>query len=241
MRLLAFGASLCCSALTLFAATAQEHLRQATEVFQEIMATPDKSIPQDLLDKAHCVVIAPGVKKGAFIVGGEFGKGIVTCRNNGGTGWGAPAAIRIEGGSFGAQIGGQSADIVMLVMNRRGMDKLMSDKFTLGADASVAAGPVGRTAAAMTDAQMTAEILSWSRTKGLFAGIALKGATLRPDKEDNRELYRKTLTTRDILMSNMALPPAARPLAAELAKHSPAEKPSPASAEREETGTRRRK
>jgi lipid-binding SYLF domain-containing protein len=197
--------------------TAQERLKDATEVFSEIMGTPDKSIPEDLLGKAECVVIVPGMKKGAFIVGAEFGKGFVTCRK--GSSWGAPAAIKIEGGSFGFQIGGQGIDVVMLVMNRRGMDKLMGSKFTLGGDASIAAGPVGRNASAQTDASLNAEILSWSRSKGLFAGVALKGATLRAEESENKDLYGQRMTTREVLTGNMAVPPAAAPLITALSRY----------------------
>src|SRR5579864_7425752 len=147
MRSLAVIASFLISTAALVADTVQERLSDATAVFSEIMGTPDKGIPQDLIDKAQCVVIIPGLKKGAFVVGGEFGRGFVECRKGSGTGWGAPAAVRMEGGSVGLQIGGSSTDLVMLVMNQRGMDRLLGDKFTLGADATVAAGPVGRTAA----------------------------------------------------------------------------------------------
>ena len=159
------------------AETAQERLAAAADVFQEIMATPDKGIPQDLLAKAQCVIVIPGLKKGAFVVGGQYGRGFAECRKEDGFGWGAPGAVRVEGGSVGFQIGGSSTDVVMLVMNRHGMEKLLGDKFTLGADASVAAGPVGRTANAATDVRMDAEILAWSRAKGVFAGISLSGAT----------------------------------------------------------------
>jgi lipid-binding SYLF domain-containing protein len=138
-----------------------ERLGEAAAVFSEIMATPDKGIPQDLLENAHCIVIAPNVMTGAFVVGGKYGKGYLFCRNKSGTGWSAPGTVRIEGGSVGFQIGGSSTDLIMLVMNERGADKLLSSKFTLGAEGSVAAGPVGRTATAQTDAQMHAEILSW--------------------------------------------------------------------------------
>jgi lipid-binding SYLF domain-containing protein len=185
MRRSVLIASFLVSATALLADTAQERLNESAAVFSEIMGTPDNGIPQELLEKAQCVVIVPGLKKGAFVVGGEFGRGFVECRRGNGAGWGAPAAIRMEGGSFGLQIGGSSTDVVMLVMNQRGMDRLLGDKFTLGADASVAAGPVGRTATAETDAKLTAEILAWSRAKGLFAGVALKGATLRPDEKEN--------------------------------------------------------
>src|SRR5579871_3056539 len=178
-------AALCCSSLGLWAASIQEELRNSADVMQEIMATPEKGIPQDLLNKAYCIVIVPGLKKAAFVVGGQYGKGVAVCRRSPGTGWGAPAAVKVEGGSFGFQIGGSSTDVVMLIMNEHGMHQLEKSKFTLGGDASIAAGPVGRTAAANTDAYMSAEILSWSRSKGLFAGISLSGATLRPDRDDN--------------------------------------------------------
>jgi len=218
-KILILTATLLTPAIGLLAATAQERLRDSAEVFHEIMATPDKGIPQDLIAKAACVVIVPGLKKGAFIVGGQYGKGFAICRREH-AGWGPPAAVRVEGGSFGFQIGGSSTDVVMLIMNESGMRKLDRDKFTLGADASVAAGPVGRTAAAGTDAYMTAEILSWSRARGLFAGIALNGATLRPDMDDNKELYGERLNSKEILMTNKPVPEAARPLIGELDKYS---------------------
>ena len=202
------------------AESAPDRLADAAAVFSEIMATPDKGIPQEFLEKAQCVIIVPGMKKAAFVVGGEFGKGFVECRNSSGTGWGAPAAVRVEGGSVGFQIGGSSTDVVMLVMNKRGMDKLASSKFTLGADASVAAGPVGRTADAKTDAYMTAEILAWSRSKGLFAGISLNGATLRADEDSNKELYSSRLTTKEILAGNQTTPASADKLITELNRFS---------------------
>ena len=200
--------------------TPQERLQAATEVFSEIMSTPDKGIPQNLLADAQCVVIVPGFKKAAFIVGGEFGRGFAECRRANGMGWDAPAAVRMEGGSLGFQLGGSSTDLVMLVMSKRGMDKLLQDKFTIGADASAAAGPVGRTANAETDAQMHAEILSWSRSRGLFAGISLNGATLRPDADANAELYGHKMTNKQILTANMKPPAAARQLVSELDRYS---------------------
>jgi SH3 domain-containing YSC84-like protein 1 len=221
MRGLAIAASLLVATTAIWAAeSAQERLDKSARVFSEIMAAPDKGIPQDLLSKADCVVILPGVKKAAFVVGGEMGHGFVECRKQSGTGWGAPAAVKIEGGSVGWQIGGESADIVMLVMNRHGMDKLLQDKVTLGADASVAAGPVGRTANANTDLKMSAEILAWSRAKGLFAGIALNGASLRPDTKENAQLYGRDMTTRDVVMGNVAPPAAAQSLVAQLDRYS---------------------
>jgi len=213
------AAALGCSSLA-FADNAAERLQEAARDLHEIMATPDQGIPQDLMNKAYCVVIVPSLKKGAFVVGGEYGKGFATCRRGMGMGWGAPAAIKVEGGSFGFQIGGSSTDVVMLVMNEHGMRELDKDKFTLGGDASIAAGPIGRTASAQTDAAMSAEILSWSRTKGIFAGISLSGASLRPDREGNRELYGTALSSREILMTKTALPAAARPLISELDRYS---------------------
>jgi SH3 domain-containing YSC84-like protein 1 len=201
-----------------------KRLGEAASVFKEIMAAPDKGIPQDLLEQAHCIVIVPDLKTGAFIVGGKYGKGYVSCRNKNNSGWSAPATVRIEGGSVGFQIGGSSTDLIMLVMSERGADKLLSSKFTLGAEGSVAAGPVGRTATAQTDAQMHAEILSWSRSQGLFAGIALEGATLREDLDDNATLYGKKLENRYIVTSGIAAPRSAAPLLALLNKYSARER-----------------
>ena len=200
MRIFAVVAALGAGS-ALLADTPQERLREAIEVFQEIMGTPDKGIPQDLLDRAHCAVIIPNMKKAAFGIGGQYGRGFAICRQGTGWGWGAPAAVRMEGGSFGFQIGASSTDLVMLVMNERGMKKLLESKFTLGADASATAGPVGRSASAQTDAQMSAEILAWSRSQGVFAGIALSGATLRNDLDENKELYGRELHNREVLMT----------------------------------------
>ena len=197
----------CVCAVNLLAENAQERMKSATQVFNEIMTTPDKAIPMDLLHKSECVVIVPGLKKAAFLVGGEFGKGFVTCRRTSGLGWGAPAAIRVEGGNFGLQLGGSATDLIMLIMNQHGMEQLTKSKFTLGADASVAAGPVGRTTSAQTDASMTAEVLSWSRTKGLFAGISMNGATLRSDEDANQEMYAKKMTTAEIVLVNTMVAP----------------------------------
>ena len=182
-----------------------ERLQSAAASFQEIMQVPERSIPQDLLQKAECAIIIPGMKKGAFIVGAKYGRGFLSCRK-GEVGWSAPAGVRVEGGSLGFQIGGTETDVVMLVLNSRGADKLMKSKFTLGADAAVAAGPVGRTSSAETDAMMHAEILSWSRSRGVFAGISLKGATLRPDTDANRELYGSELTNKDIVRGDVKVP-----------------------------------
>ena len=188
----------------------RKRLDEAAAVFSEVMAAPDKGIPQDMLANAHCIVIVPSLKTAAFVVGGKYGKGYVSCRNKSGVGWSAPATVRIEGGSVGFQIGGSTTDLIMLVMNERGADKLLSSKFTLGAEGSVAAGPVGRTATAQTDAQMHAEILSWSRSQGLFAGLALEGATLRQDLDDNATLYGKKLENREIVTTGCAYPQSGR-------------------------------
>jgi SH3 domain-containing YSC84-like protein 1 len=200
-----------------------QRLQESATVFTEIMTAPDKGIPEDLLEKAHCIVIIPSMKQGAFVVGAKYGKGFVSCRRKGNKGWSAPAAMRVEGGSVGFQIGGSETDVIMLVMNPRGAERLMDSKFTLGAEGSVAAGPVGRTATAETDAKMTAEILSWSRARGAFAGIALKGATLRADLDDNAAMYGAKLTTREIIEKWRPAPAAAAPLLKSLAKYSPHE------------------
>jgi lipid-binding SYLF domain-containing protein len=199
---------------------AAKRLDDSADMLTEIMSAPDKGIPQDLLGGAHCVVLVPGVKKAAFIIGGKYGKGFMLCRKPSGVGWSAPAAIRVEGGSFGFQIGGSETDVVMLVNSETGAKKLLESKFTVGGDASVAAGPVGRTSSAETDAQLHAEILSYSRTRGAFAGIALNGATLRPDEDWNKELYGSALTNKEIVMGSTPHPPAAKKLIATLDKYS---------------------
>ncbi len=199
---------------------AVKRLDEASAVFSEIMATPDKGIPRDLLEKAHCIVIVPGLKTAAFVFGGKYGKGYVSCRRPGVAGWSAPGTVRIEGGSFGFQIGGSETDLIMLVMNARGADKLLSSKFTLGAEGSVAGGPVGRTATAQTDAQMHAEILSWSRSQGLFAGVALEGATLRQDLDDNATMYGRKLENRDIVTTSIKTPAVAKKLITQLNRYS---------------------
>jgi SH3 domain-containing YSC84-like protein 1 len=221
MRYIAIAASVIMATSAFAAGKATERLGDAASDFSEIMQTPDKGIPQDLLAKSQCVVIVPGLKKAAFVIGAEYGRGFAVCRKADGVGWGAPAAVRMEGGSVGFQLGATDTDLFLLVMSRRGMDKLTEDKFTLGADASAAAGPVGRTANAATDAQMRAEILAWSRARGLFAGISVNGATLRPAHDWNRELYGRDLSNRDILMSGtVPPPPEAMPLIHELDRFS---------------------
>src|SRR6266849_6162445 len=200
-----------------------KRLNDAAAVFSEVMAAPDKGIPQEMLEHANCIVIVPDLKTGAFVFGGKYGKGYLSCRNKRGKGWSAPAAVRIEGGSVGFQIGGSSTDLIMLVMNARGADKLLSSKFTLGAEGSVAAGPVGRTATAQTDAQMHADILSWSRSQGLFVGLALEGATLQQDLDDNANIYGKRLENRDIVTTKRRVPASAAKLIDALNKYSPQE------------------
>lgn len=181
-----------------------KRLNAAGEVFNEIMAVSDKAIPQNLLDGAECVVIVPGTKKGAFIFGGKYGRGFLSCRNKNGVGWTAPGGVRIEGFNFGLQAGGSETDIVMLVMNQKGMRRLLRSRFTLGGDASAAAGPVGRTVEAKTDALLTAEILAYSRTRGVFAGVSLDGATLRQDKKVNNGLYGYPYENRYIITNDMS-------------------------------------
>ena len=219
---LTLAASLALAAASLLhaATEADKRLQASTAVLSEIMASSDKSIPQDLLNKAECVVIVPGLKKGAFILGGKFGRGFFLCRNESGLGWSAPGAVKVEGGSVGFQIGGSETDVLMLVLNKGGAEKLLSSKFTLGADATVAAGPVGRASSADTDAKFRAEILTYSRSRGAFAGISLQGATLRPDKDADEELYGAGKENRDIVMGNTPPPAEAKSLIMTLNKYS---------------------
>ncbi len=197
-----------------------DRISDATTVLHEVMSAPDKGIPEDILKKAQCVGIIPGVKKAGFIVGAKYGKGIVVCRAD--HQWSAPSTVIVEGGSVGFQIGASETDVVFVVQNMDGEKKLMQDKFTIGASAGATAGPVGRTAQAETDAQLHAEILSYSRSRGLFAGIDLGGATLRPDKDANRLLYGGGVSQRDILTGRVAQPADAGALYAELNRYSPA-------------------
>jgi len=203
------------------AAKTTERLEDSAALFSEVMSAPDKAIPQDLFDKSACIVLIPGLKKAALLIGGKYGRGFAVCRAGGGhAGWGPPAALRVEGGGAGFQIGVSSTDVILLVMNERGMQKLSTSKFTLGADATAAAGPVGRNATAQTDAFMTAEILSWSRSKGLFAGISLDGATLRNDLDENEIMYGQRWTSKQILGSGAKPPASAHKLLAELNRYS---------------------
>ncbi len=199
---------------------ATDRLDSSAEVLSDMMHESDKGIPHGLMDKAQCVLIVPNMKKAGFIFGAKYGRGYVMCRRQSGTGWSAPAAMRIEGGSFGLQIGGSESDVVLLVMNKDGMKHILEDKFTLGGDASVAAGPVGRDTDAQTDAAMHAEMLSWSRSRGIFAGLTLEGATLRPDHDADKELYGRDYTNREILMGDTRTPPAAAKLEALLDRDS---------------------
>ncbi|MGC2272410.1 MAG: lipid-binding SYLF domain-containing protein [Candidatus Sulfotelmatobacter sp.] len=187
---------------------------KAAQVFKEIMSTPDQGIPSDLLESAKCIAIIPGDKKFAFIFGGSYGRGVATCRNK--HGWSAPMFVAVDGGSVGYQIGGSSTDLVMLFMNDHALQSLMSDKFKLGADASVAAGPVGRNAAAGTDLKLNAEILSYSRSKGIFAGVSLDGAVMQADKSGDKAIYGRAVTRREILDGKVAVPASARGLVEEL-------------------------
>jgi SH3 domain-containing YSC84-like protein 1 len=187
---------------------------KAAQVFKEIMNTPDQGIPQELLESVKCIAIIPGDVKFAFIFGGNYGRGLATCRTR--HGWSAPMFVAIEGGSVGYQIGGSSTDIVMLFMNDHALKSLLSDKFKLGADASVAAGPVGRTAAANTDLKLNAEILSYSRAKGVFAGVSLNGAVVQADKSGDEAMYGHDVNRHEILDGKVAVPASARPLLHEI-------------------------
>src|SRR5580692_9981283 len=196
------------------AETYEQRLSDSTTVLHEMSQASDEGIPQDLLRKARCVIVVPGLKKVAFIGGGKYGRGFASCMTR--KGWSPPAAIRIEGGSFGLQLGGSSTDVIMLVLNQGGMKKLMSDKVTLGGEAAAAAGPVGRSTSANTDVLMKAEILSWSRSRGVFAGISLEGATLRQDEDENAKLYGKPLTNKEILTGTVKRPTMGGPFLAQL-------------------------
>lgn len=211
--------ALACSA-SLFASKEDvvKRLNATTEVFNEIMKTPDKGLPREILERAQCIVIVPDMKKGGFIVGAKYGKGFMTCKA--GSGWSGPSAIKIEGGSFGAQIGAGEVDVVLVVMNKEGAEKLMRSEFTLGGDAGAMAGPVGRDASAQTDALMHAQILSYSRSRGVFAGVTVTGSTLRSDDKDNEYLYGKPVEHKAILMGQVPKPAEAQPLYAALNSYS---------------------
>jgi SH3 domain-containing YSC84-like protein 1 len=210
MRVFTGGVIVVLAAVTLSAANIStreaKRIEEAATVLKEIHAVPDKDIPLDLWEKAACVIVVPGLKKAAFVIGGEYGKGLMSCRHDGQ--WSAPIFMEIGKGSWGLQIGAQSIDLVLLVMNTSGMEKMLRNKVTLGAEASIAAGPVGRDARAATDAQLKAEILSYSRTQGLFAGINLSGGVVRADADDNADLYDKKIVPSDVVMSTTVRPPA---------------------------------
>jgi len=196
--------------------SADARLQAATEDLHEMMNASDKGIPQDLIAKASCVVVVPNLKAGGFIVGGQYGKGFFTCRKPSGVGWSAPGSVRLSGGKFGLLIGGKETDVIMLVMNKRGMDHLLSDKFQIGGEASAAAGPVGRDSSAMTDATLNAEILTYSRSRGVFGGLDIGGSAVTSDEDSNRELYGQKINNKEILESNMKVPAAAQPFIHEL-------------------------
>ena len=197
-----------------------KRLDAASDLLSSMMKADDKGVPQDLINKAQCVILIPGLKKAAFIVGGKYGKGFASCRKMSGTGWSAPAAIRVEGGSVGFQIGGSEQDVLLLVMNENGMKHLLESKFTIGAEAAAAAGPVGRDLSAQTDVQLRAEMLSYSRARGLFAGLSLGGATLRPDEETNTEMYGREITNKEILTTAVKAPASAAKLGTLLNRNS---------------------
>src|ERR1700693_3193415 len=192
----------------------EKRIRVAGEVLNEVLDAKDRGIPEDLLGKAQCVGVIPSLKRAGFIVGAKYGKGVVVCRSD--SGWSAPSTVIVEGGSVGFQIGVGETDLVFVVMNHRGMDHIMADKFTVGGDASAMAGPVGRSSQAATDAMMNAEILSWSRSRGIFAVVSVEGATLRPDHKDNREMYGREVTQREILTGAVPRPSGADALYADL-------------------------
>jgi lipid-binding SYLF domain-containing protein len=201
----------------------EDRLRNSGTVLKEILDVPD-DIPRDLLDKADCVVVFPSVLKAAFIVGGSYGRGAMSCRRGEDFrgSWGAPTMMALEGGSFGFQIGGEATDFVLLVMNERGASGILSSKVKLGADASAAAGPVGRTTSAETDATLRADLLSYSRARGAFIGVSLEGSTIRPDNAANRQIYGRELSAREIVLSgHVAIPPAAEAMISTLDSRTP--------------------
>ncbi len=199
----------------------ETQLQKATNVVNEVMQTPDRGIPQDLLDRAVCVGVVPSELKGAFLFGGTYGRGVLVCRRGGNGPWGAPSMFTIGGGSFGFQIGGEATDVVFIVMNPEGARKLVQDSVKLGGEASVAAGPVGRTAEGATDAQLHAEILSYSRTRGVFAGLSLNGAVMKQDKGENERMYHRKVSAKQILIQGEVAPTVdAQPLDDTLARYS---------------------
>ena len=214
------GLAVAATSLTAFGASDKaklnERLTNATAVVNEIMSTPDKGIPQSILSGASCVVVIPGFKKGAFTVGIQYGQGVATCRTP--KGWSAPVFVRLEGGSFGFQIGGQSTDLVLVAMNQNGLQEMLKNKFKIGGDAAASAGPVGRNAQAGTDWKLNAEFLTYSRSKGLFAGIDLDGTVLSQNDDDTKEFYGKSSPFESVLKGSQATPPTARPFVGTVAK-----------------------
>lgn len=203
------AAALACGLAATVSAGAEgdsKRLAEAATVLRDIHAAPDKDIPQELWEKAQCVAVIPSVKKAAFIIGGEYGKGVVSCRNGGS--WSAPSFLELQKGSVGFQIGGESVDLVLLVMNDEGVNRLLESKVALGTEASIAGGPVGRDARAMTNAQLKAQMLSYSRAQGLFAGIDLTGGVMKPDTDENRAFYGRALSAREILKDHKVAAPA---------------------------------
>ena len=203
---------------TLIVLADDERLKDAELVLTEMATTDDAGIPMSLIAKSRCVVVVPSLKKVALGIGGQYGRGYIACRKEGG-GWSGPGGIRVEGGSFGLQIGGSATDVILLVMNQRGVDKLLSNQFKVGADAAVAAGPVGREASAQTDITMRAEMLAWSRSRGVYAGIALQGSTLREDSGENKELYGKEMSNKEIVTGRVAVPKSAESFVRALSKY----------------------
>jgi SH3 domain-containing YSC84-like protein 1 len=195
---------------------ANERAQAAADVLNEIQAAPDKGIPEEVLRSSECVAVVPSMLKGGFIVGAKYGRGLASCRTE--KGWSAPAFFVVTGGSFGFQIGGQAVDLVMLIMNKEGMRHLLSSEFALGADASVAAGPVGRHAEGNTDWKMRAEVLTYSRARGLFAGVSLNGAVIKQDKDSTREFYGRMVPFKTSLIGEIEPPPAANPFLTSLAQ-----------------------
>jgi lipid-binding SYLF domain-containing protein len=196
--------------------TPDKRLRNSAATFHDIMSAPDRAIPRNLLDRAQCIVIVPGMKKAAFLVGGEYGRGFASCRIPGS--WSAPAPVRLTGGSFGVQLGADSADIILMIMSQRGLERFLSDKFSIGADLAAAAGPLGRDATANTDVMLKAEILGYSRTRGVFAGVSLNGTVVEPDKAEATRLYGRPWSNREILRGGVSEPDAAKVLTGELAR-----------------------
>jgi lipid-binding SYLF domain-containing protein len=221
IRLVAIVAGVLC--LRGIVAADAARLSAAQTVLTEMSGAQDSGIPADLIAQARCLVVIPGVKKAALVVGGEYGRGYISCRGSGaavdGHSWSAPGGIRIEGGSVGFQIGGSETDVILIVRNQAGVDRLLSNQFTVGADAAVAAGPIGRQASAKTDATMRAEMLAYSHSRGVFAGIALQGATLREDADENTQLYGTARGNREIVSGSVAVPAAARDFVATLSKY----------------------